>query len=154
MKKDILLTEEGKAKLEAELKHLIEEKRVEITENLREARAYGDLSENAEYDAVREEQSRVEGRIEELTAILKHATVIQSDGDKSKVDIGDTITVEVEGDTETYMLVSTAESDPKAGHISVESPLGRALLGAKVGEKVEVTIPDGGTVTYAVKKIS
>ena len=155
--KDILLTQEGVAKLKNELKQLIDVDRKEIIKKIKETREYGDLSENAEYDAARNQQSMIEGRIEELEALLKKAKVI--DGKKAaasrdKVVIGSKVQVEVEGDTEDYTLVGSAESDPKTGHISVESPLGQALLNAKIGQVVEVAIPDGGSVAYKILKIN
>lgn len=153
--KDILLTKEGIEKLKTELEHLIAVDRKEIIRKIKETREYGDLSENAEYDAAREQQSMIEGRIEELEALLKKARVIDEDpSNHEKVVIGARIEVEVDGDKETYQLVSSAESDPASGHISIESPLGKALVGSKVGEKVEVAIPDGGTVEYKIKKIN
>jgi transcription elongation factor GreA len=152
MKKDILLTKEGIEKLKGELEHLIAVERKEIIRKIKETREFGDLSENAEYDAAREQQSMIEGRIEELEALLKKARVIE-EGAHDKAMIGATVTVEVEGDKEKYLLVSSAESDPAAGHISVESPLGKALLGTKVGQVVEVSIPDGGSVAYKVTSV-
>jgi len=155
--KDILLTQEGITKLKSELKQLIEVDRKDIIKKIKETREYGDLSENAEYDAARNQQSMIEGRIEELEALLKKAKVI--DGKKAaashdKVVIGSKVQVEVEGDKEEYSLVGSAESDPTTGHISVESPLGKALVGAKIGQVVEVAIPDGGAVAYKILKIN
>ena len=155
--KDILLTEEGLTKLKKELKTLIEVDRKEIIKKIKETREYGDLSENAEYDAARNQQSMVEGRIEELEALLKKAKVIDSKkaaAAHDKVVIGSKVQVEVEGDTENYTLVGSAESDPTTGHISVESPLGQALVGAKIGQVVEVAIPDGGAVAYKILKVN
>lgn len=155
--KEILLTPEGIEKLKAELKTLIDVDRKEIIKKIKETREYGDLSENAEYDAARNQQSMIEGRIEEIEALLKKAKVIDTkkvSAGHDKVVIGSKVQVSVEGDTEEYQLVSSAESDPASGHISVESPLGKALLGAKVGQSVEVAIPDGGSVSYKIVKIN
>lgn len=153
--KDILLTKEGIEKLKGELEHLITVDRKEIIKKIKETREYGDLSENAEYDAAREQQSMIEGRIEELEALLKKAKVIdENPSNHEKAIIGAKIEVEVDGDKETYQLVSSAESDPAHGHVSVESPLGKALIGAKAGDVVEVAIPDGGMVAYKVRKIN
>lgn len=153
--KDILLTKEGIEKLKSELEHLVSVERKEIIKKIKETREYGDLSENAEYDAAREQQSMIEGRIEELEALLKKAKVIdENPANHDKIVIGARIEVEVDGDKETYQLVSSAESDPTHGHVSVESPLGQALLGAKVGQTVEVALPDGGSIAYKVKKIN
>lgn len=153
--KDILLTKEGREKLQEELDRLIKDERKEIIKKIKETRDYGDLSENAEYDAAREEQARIEGRIEELQATLKKAKVIKEDpSNHDKAVIGARVTVEVEGDKEEYQLVSTAESDPKSGHLSVESPLGAAILGSKVGETVTVETPDGDKIGYKILKIN
>lgn len=155
--KDILLTPEGIAKLKSELKQLIDVDRKEIIKKIKETREYGDLSENAEYDAARNQQSMIEGRIEEIEALLKKAKVIdvkKAANSHDKVMIGSKVTVEVEGSKEEYLLVSSAESDPGTGNISVESPLGRALLGAKLNQQVEVAIPDGGSVAYKIVKVN
>jgi transcription elongation factor GreA len=155
--KDILLTKEGIEKLRNELQQLIEVDRKEIIKKIKETREYGDLSENAEYDAARNQQSMIEGRIEELEALLKKARVIdekKATANHDRVAIGGRVEVEVEGDKEIIHLVSSAESDPKAGHISIESPLGQALLGAKVRDVVTVTVPDGGTIDYTILKIN
>lgn len=155
--KDVLLTKEGITKLKNELKQLIEVDRKEIIKKIKETREYGDLSENAEYDAARNQQSMIEGRIEELEALLKKARVIDETKAKAshdKVVIGSNVEVELEGEKMDFNLVSSAESDPVKGHISVESPLGKALIGAKVGQTVNVSIPDGGVVSYAIVKIN
>lgn len=153
--KDVFLTKEGIEKLQAELKQLIEVDRKEIIKKIKETREYGDLSENAEYDAARTQQSMLEGRIEELEVMLKNAKVITKGANSSeKVVMGGTVEVEVDGDHETFTLVGSAESDPAKGLVSIESPLGEALLGAKVGEVVKVAIPDGGTVDYKIVKVN
>lgn len=155
--KDILLTKEGIEKLRNELHTLIEVDRKEIIKKIKETREYGDLSENAEYDAARNQQSMIEGRIEELEALLKKARVIdeaKAGANHDRVSIGVKVEVEVEGEKELVHLVSSAESDPTKGHISVESPLGMALVGAKVKDVVTVTVPDGGTIQYKILKIN
>lgn len=155
--KDVLLTKEGITKLKNELKQLIEVDRKEIIKKIKETREYGDLSENAEYDAARNQQSMIEGRIEELEALLKKARVIDETKAKAghdKVVIGSKVEVEIEGEKMNFSLVGSAESDPAQGHISVESPLGKALVGAKVGQTVKVSIPDGGVVSYTIVKIN
>lgn len=153
--KDIFLTKEGIEKLQSELKQLIDVDRKEIIKKIKETREYGDLSENAEYDAARTQQSMIEGRIEELEALLKKARVIiHSQKHADRVSLGDQVIVQVDGEKDTFTLVGSAESDPVHGLISAESPLGKALLGAKVGEKVEVAIPDGGTIEYKIVKIN
>ena len=153
--KDIYLTKEGIEKLQQELKQLIEVDRKDIIKKIKETREYGDLSENAEYDAARTQQSMVEGRIEELEALLRKARVItQPKGSAGKVAMGAKVTVKVEGDEMEFSLVGSAESDPAKGLISIESPLGQALLGSKIGDTVKVAIPDGGTVDYTIVAIS
>jgi transcription elongation factor GreA len=150
--KDIYLTKEGIEKLREELNQLVEVDRQAIIKKIKETREYGDLSENAEYDAARAEQSMIEGRIEELEAILKKARIIDMDKKSvsGKVTIGSKVVVHIEGDQQEFMLVGSAESDPSKGMISTESPLGKALLGAKEGETVKVAIPDGGFVEYTI----
>src|ERR1044072_81929 len=155
--KDILLTKEGIDKLKHELQQLIDVDRKEIIKKIKETREYGDLSENAEYDAARNQQSMIEGRIEELEALLKKARVIdeaKAHANHDKVTIGNRVEVEVEGSKENILLISSPEAAPATGHISIESPLGHALLGAKVGDVVEVAIPDGGTIEYKILKIN
>lgn len=154
--KDIYLTKEGIERLQEELKHLIDVDRKEIIKKIKETREYGDLSENAEYDAARNQQSMIEGRIEELEAILKKARVIDEKKQKrsDKVTIGGEVEVEVENENQVFKLVGSAESNPTSGLISIESPLGKALLGSKLGDEVQVAIPDGGHVVYKITKIN
>ena len=152
--KDIFLTKEGIEKLQKELKNLIDVDRKDIIKKIKETREYGDLSENAEYDAARTQQSMVEGRIEELEALLRNARVIEKKGGAGKVSMGDKVEVEIDGDKMNFSLVGSAESDPSEGLISIESPLGKALLGAKVSDTVHVAIPDGGTVDYKIIAIN
>lgn len=153
--KDIYLTKEGVEKLQKELKQLIEVDRQDIISKIKEAREYGDLSENAEYDAAVHQQAMVEGRIEELELMLKKARIIDpANHGSDKVGVGSKVEVEIEGDKETFSLVGSAESDPARGLISIDSPLGKALMGCKVGEIAKVVIPDGGTVEYKILAIS
>lgn len=152
--KDIYLTSDGITKLQEELKQLIQVDRKEIIKKIKETREYGDLSENAEYDAARAQQSMIEGRIEELEAILKKAKVIESHAKSDKISMGDKVKVEIEGDAQVFVLVGSPESKPDEGRISIDSPLGKALLGSKAGEKVEVDIPDGGSVEYVIVAIN
>lgn len=148
------LTKHGIEKLQDELKQLIDVDRKEIIKKIKETREYGDLSENAEYDAARAQQSMIEGRIEELEALLKNAQVITEHAGNGKVVLGSSVQVESDGDTMDFSLVGSAESDPAKGLISQESPLGKALVGAKAGDTVTVTLPDGGGVDYKILKIS
>jgi transcription elongation factor GreA len=149
------LTAEGLKNMEARLKHLTEVRRAEVAERLRQAlEEGGDLSENAEYEDAKNEQAFVEGEILRLETILSNAQVIEAGGASDTVVLGAQITVVEEGtkEQEIYWLVGSAEAQPREGKISSESPLGKALLGAKVGEKVTVNAPDG-QIVYIVKKI-
>ena len=149
------LTKKGVEKLQNELKQLIDVDRKDIIKKIKETREYGDLSENAEYDAARAQQSMIEGRIEELEAMLKNVQIISDTKSATgRVTLGNDVEVESDGDKMNFTIVGSAESDPGKGLISSESPLGIALLGAKVNEKVQVSLPDGGTVDYTILKIS
>ena len=147
------LTKNGLTELEAELQHLITVRRAEVAERLHQAQEDGDLLENAEYEAAKNEQSFVEGRIADIQAMLSKAAVIK----KGKVDgvakLGSTVMVQENGlAVESYVIVGAAEAKPTAGLISNESPLGQALLGSKAGDKVVVAAP-GGDLTFLVTKI-
>ncbi len=149
------LTAEGLKNMEARLKHLTEVRRAEVAERLRQAlEEGGDLSENAEYEDAKNEQAFVEGEILRLETILSNAQVIETGGSSDQVALGAQVTVVEQGskEQEVYSLVGSAEAQPSEGKISSESPLGKALLGAKVGEKVTVNAPDG-PIVYVVKKI-
>lgn len=138
------LTSEGHQKLKEELERLKKVRRPEITERIKQAKDYGDLSENAEYADAREEQSFVEGRILELDAALKHSTVVaHGNSDPDIVNIGDTVTVERDGNRATYTIVGSKEADPSIGKISNESPIGRVLINKRKGNEVEVETPKG-----------
>jgi len=143
------LTPEGARRLQEELEHLKTVKRQELARRLREAIQMGDLSENADYIAAKEEQAFLEGRIQELEALLRQAIIIENNGHKDTVDLGATVTIQ-EGDfpPETYTIVGATEANPAQGRISHESPMGKALLGHKVGDEVEVETPNG---KYTVK---
>ncbi len=145
----IYLTEEGYKETEERLNHLVNVERPAVIERIKVAKEQGDLSENAEYSAAREEQGKIEGEIIELTETLKRAEIIKK-GEKGKVSIGNFVTVlDLEFNEETeYMLVGTAEADLKANKISNESALGQALMGAKKGDVVTVSAPNGA---YSVK---
>ena len=153
MKKEetILLTAEGFLKLENELNDLKEKQRPEVIKALKEARALGDLSENAEYDAAKNEQARVEGRIKELEYKLEHSRVM--DGNKDTVSIGSTVTVKYVDDDETeeYKIVGSLEADPFQNKISNESPIGIAIFGKKVGDIIDVKSPNGSYQVQIVK---
>ena len=151
MKKVFHITAKGKADLEAELKELTAS-RGEIADEIATARENGDLSENAEYTAAREKQSRVESRIAEIEEILQGAQIIASDGDGT-VSLGDTVEVELNGNSMTFDVVGTIEADPLNGKMSHESPLGAALMGKHVGDTVTVKTPKGEK-NYTIKKIN
>lgn len=140
------MTAAGKEKLEAELKELKLVKRPEVIERIKVARSYGDLSENSEYDAAKDEQSAVEQRIAQVEQMLKYADVIDAGSvDPNEVSVGKTVTyTEVgEDDPETYTIVGSDESDPLNGKISNDSPIAQALLGKHKGDTVSINTPGG-----------
>ena len=141
--KNILLTKDGLERLQKEYADLVELKRPKVVARIQRAREFGDISENSEYEAAREEQAFIEGRIQELEEILKRAQVIPLAATQKPgfVIIGSTVKVEVDGETDEFMIVGSLEADPMKGKISNESPAGMALLGAKVGETIEVVTP-------------
>ena len=145
MKNDkFIMTTEGYLEAETELNELKNVRRLEIIEAIKEARAQGDLSENADYDAARNEQAIVEAKIQELEYKLEHAEIIDNT-DKNIVNLGSTVTISYDdGETEEYKLVGSMEADPFENKISNESPLGIALLKHKIGDVVEVASPNGG----------
>ena len=151
IKTEFRLTAEGMAAIKAELQELSTTKRVEIAERLKEAKADGDLSENAMYDAAREAQGFMEGRIAEIEHILKHASLISNTG-KSEVALGSTVHVVLEGGTQKYTIVGSTEANPDEGKISEESLVGKALLGKKAGDEVAVLVPSG-TLKYTIHKV-
>ncbi len=152
MSKKYLLTAEGLTKLNEELKELIAKKRPEVIERIREAAAHGDLSENADYAQAREEQSFIEGRIQEIEDIIKNAEIIQTTAHRNTIMIGSTAHVRVAGQEKTYTIVGSNEANPKEGKISNESLVGKALLGRKVNEKFSVATP-AGEMEYEIVSI-
>lgn len=139
-----IMTAEGYLEAENELNELKNVRRQEIIEAIKEARAQGDLSENADYDAARNEQAMVEAKIQELEYKLEHAEIIDNK-DKNIVNLGSTVTISYDdGETEEYKLVGSMEADPFENKISNESPLGIALLKHRIGDVVEVASPNGG----------
>ena len=151
MKKTYQITEKGKGDLEVELTDL-KSRRGEIAEKIAVARDFGDLRENAEYDAARKEQGLVETRIAEIEEILQNAEIIQS-SDGSAVVLGSTVELQSTDKTVTYTVVGPVEADPLAGKISNESPIGKELMGKKVGDEVKIKTPKAEMV-YIVKSIS
>lgn len=145
MAKKIQLTAEGLKMLQGELETLKTQGRTEIAEKIRVARGYGDLSENSEYDEAKNEQAKIEARIIELEKMLENYELIEESGDTDSVSIGVTVTVfdELRKSEFSYKIVGSAEANPMKGLISDDSPVGRALVGAKVGDTVSVEAPVG-----------
>jgi transcription elongation factor GreA len=137
------LTEDGLARLEAELDALIRVRRPEVIARIRTAKEHGDLKENAEYHAAREEQSFLEGRVQALEARLRSAVIVAAPSGGGRVGLGSRVTVEVDGEPVTYTIVGASDSDPVAGRISSASPVGRALVGHDAGDEVLVRTPAG-----------
>ncbi len=138
----IPVTREGHAKLLEELDDLINVQRPNIIRQVATAREEGDLRENAGYDAARNEQSFIEGRIRDLESILKRVDLIdESAVETNIVSVGSTVTIKIDGELETYTIVGTVESNPANGRISNESPFGKALIGKKVGDVAEIVTP-------------
>ncbi len=155
--KQIMLTDEGLQKLEDELEYLKTVKRKEVSEKIKEALGFGDLSENAEYDEAKNEQAQVEVRIVQLEKMLKNAKVIdQDDIDIDKVGIGTRVKVlDTEFDEKMeYSIVGSTEADPDNNKISDESPVGKALIGKQAGETVEVSTPAGTSFTLKILEIN
>ena len=146
------LSEEALEKLRQELLNLKTQKRQEIAARLEYAKSLGDLSENAEYQEAKEEQTLMEQRIAELEERLREAVVMAKPVQNDRVSIGSTVRIKTDGRETVYMIVGSEEADPAAGKISNESPLGKAFLGKKAGEKVEVKTP-GGAMVYTIAEI-
>ena len=143
-KKTVYLTQEGYEELKQELDDLINIKRPANIKAIKEARALGDLSENAEYDAARNEQAELEGRIQKLEQILENVSIIENI-DNGKVSIGNTVEIKYvdDGESDEYQIVGSQEANPFESKISNESPIAKALLGRKVGDIVDVESPNG-----------
>jgi transcription elongation factor GreA len=152
--KKIYLTKEGLEELRKERDELVNVKRPDVLDRVSQARNMGDLSENAEYVAAREELSFIDGRIDELEELLKQVQIITEDKKNLShiVKLGSKVTVNVKGKKESFMVVGEWEADPMDKKISHESPLGKALLGKKVGEKVEVEAP-AGKINYLISSV-
>jgi transcription elongation factor GreA len=147
----VVMTKNGLAELKRELEELMNVKRPEAVNRLADARELGDLSENSEYAAAKQDLSFIDGRILELEEII-HGAKIVTTHQKSQVDVGCKVTLTISGKKEEFLLVGEWEADPKAKKISHSSPLGKALMGKKVGEKVEVEAP-AGKVLYKILNI-
>lgn len=145
--REVPVTKDGLERLHAELQELKEERRPAIIAALAEARSHGDLRENAGYDAAKHDMAMTEKRISDLEALLRQAVVLEDDqsGSTDTVRIGSTVVVEVEGDEERYTIVGAIEARPTNGMISNESPVGKALLGTRVGDEAIAAAPHGST---------
>jgi transcription elongation factor GreA len=151
MKKQYQITIDGKKELETELITL-KSRRGDVAEKIANARDFGDLSENAEYDAAREEQGLLETRIAEIEEIINNADIIKG-GRKNVIDLGSKVELTTNGKTVTYTIVGPVEANPLEGKISNESPIGLALFGRKVGDDATITTPKG-SVTYKIAEIN
>ena len=154
MADEVILTKEGKEELEKRLEYLKLTARAEITERIKTAREFGDLSENAEYDAAKNEQAMIEGEIVEIENKLKYAVIIKDGAKKGVVSLGSKVDIldNDEGELLTYEIVGTTEADVENSRISNESPIGNALLGRKAGETITVSVPVG-TTKITIKKV-
>ena len=151
--KQIEITKEGLEKLQKQLKELKEKDRPKVVDRLAHARAEGDLSENSDYHNAREELEFLDGRIQELEQVVKNSVVVKNNGSADGVAIGTTVKVKVNGGKNEFYIVGEWEANPAESKISHASPLGQALVGKKVGEKVEVEVP-AGKLTYEILEIS
>jgi transcription elongation factor GreA len=148
------ITPEGKQNLETELKALKENGRKDLAERLKQAIAMGDLSENADYHKAKEDQSFLEGRIQEIEAILYHSEVIENQSSYHQVEVGARVTIqEADYPPETYHLVGSQEANPSEGKISHQSPIGNALIGHKVGDRVKAKLPNGEVIEVEILSI-
>lgn len=153
MSQKYLLTQEGLDKLKKELESLSKVKRPEVIERIQEAVAHGDLSENADYAQAKEEQAMIEARIAQLEEMIKNAELISNHHSRSVVTVGCTVKLRIEGQEKTYTIVGSGEANPSAGRISNESLVGRAVLGAKVEDKITVSTPAGPKI-YEILEIT
>ena len=150
--KDLYLSHKGLEDLKKELKGLLEERK-EVVVRIKEARAFGDLSENAEYAEAKTKQSFIEGRISEIKVLLKLVKIIDTkNGKKGEVTLGSRVKVKVNGDVKEYTIAGSNEASPEAGTISNESPIGQALMGHKKNDVIEIETPDGAK-QYTVVEI-
>jgi len=149
------MTQEGKEKLEKELEELKTVRRPEVVERIKIARSFGDLSENSEYDAAKDEQAFVESKIAQLEKMIRNAVIIESDDNNDEVQLGKRVKfIELpDGEEEEYQIVGSAEADPFEGKISNDSPMAKSLLGKKVGDIVQVSTP-GGDIEVKIVEVS
>lgn len=154
-KKEYPMTQAGYDQLHVDLEELKTVKRPEVVEKIKVARSFGDLSENSEYDAAKDEQGFVEKEITKIEDMIRHAVIIEDTGDNNTVSLGKTVTFKEvpDGDEESYQIVGSAEADPFEGKISNESPMAQSLLGAKLKEEVNVALPNGNEMKVKIVKI-
>jgi len=152
MHSDQQLTRDGKARLETELAHIREVRLPDLTRRIQESNEEGDISDNSEYEDLKEEMVRVEARIQELEFLLSRAEIVESHSTDT-AGFGSRVTIQdADGFVETWTLVSSQEQNTRSGAISIESPVGRALMGKRIGESVSVNTP-GGAIVYTVVKV-
>ncbi len=151
--KPTYISREGLEKLRQELDEMVSLRRPEIAQRIHDAKEHGDLTENAEYEDAKNEQAFVEGRIQQLEALIKNATLIDEIHGNDHVQIGSTVKVDGPDGKESFTIVGSTEARPTEGRISNESPVGRALLGRKKGDKVTVQVP-AGDIDYKIVQIS
>ncbi len=155
--REVLLTREGMKKLEEQLEHLKTVRRPEVAEQIKQARAFGDISENAEYDEAKNEQAKIEGEISAIENTLRISKIIDDDVvETDMATIGTSVKVEEvnAGTTKQFHIVGSAEADPIERKISNESPVGKALIGHKTGDVVNVSVPNGNTMVLRILEIS
>jgi transcription elongation factor GreA len=151
--KPAYISRDGLEKLRAELDEMVNVRRAEVATRISEAKEHGDITENAEYEDAKNEQAFIEGRIQTLSALIKNAVLIDETTSTTHVQIGSTVELEGDDGRESYTIVGSAEASPGQGRISNESPVGRALLGKKKGDKVTIAVP-AGDMHYKVVSIS
>ena len=151
--KTTYISKDGLGKLRAELDEMLAVRRPEIAQRIHDAKEHGDLSENAEYEDAKNEQAFVEGRIQQLEALIKNATLIEDNHGNDHVQIGSTVKVNGPDGNQSFTIVGSTEARPTEGRISNESPVGRALLGKKKGETIKVQVP-AGDIAYTIVAIS
>jgi transcription elongation factor GreA len=151
--KPTYISRDGLEKLRKELDEMVSARRPEIAQRIHDAKEHGDLSENAEYEDAKNEQAFVEGRIQTLEALIKNATIIDEHHTNDHVQIGSTVKVKGPDGAQSFMIVGSTEARPTEGRISNESPVGRALLGRRSGDRVTVQVP-AGDIAYEIVSIS
>ena len=154
-KKEYPMTQAGYDQLHVDLEELKTVRRPDVVEKIKVARSFGDLSENSEYDAAKDEQGFVEKEITKIEEMIRHAVIIEDTGDNNTVSLGKTVTFKEipDGEEESYQIVGSAEADPFEGKISNESPMAQSLLGAKLKDEVKVALPNGSDMKVKIVKI-